>query len=231
MLTINECRQFAQDFAKNELGRELDIPVVEFNRMKNSGAFRYSGYILHEKSREGAVDIRIKLNEEVAEEELKGIIKHEVIHWYCYVSYLDYHDGDKDFESLLNKHNAPSTYFGTKGQAQSQFIQEKVMNDKMKLNGFKGTQFKKADAVAIYELVRENNKHLMDLGIELHHIEKPYTVYYNGELLGYVFDLIHNQWHMIDAEGRSYEKGCYKTRKDATTESIFQFEQNESKVI
>src|SRR5699024_306341 len=163
MLNIQECKQFAQDFAKNELGRELDIPVVEFNRMKCSGAFRYSGYILHEKTREGALDIRIKLSEETTEEELKGTIKHEVIHWYCYVSYLDYHDGDKDFE--------------------------------------------------------------------LHHIEKPYTVYYNDELICYVFDLIHKQWHMIDTEGRSYEKGCYKTRKDATTEAIFQFEQNESKVI
>src|SRR5699024_1956144 len=218
MLNIQECKQFAQDFAKNELGRELDIPVVEFNRMKCSSAFSYSSYILHEKTREGALDIRIKLSEETTEEELKGTIKQDVIHWYCYVNYL-------------NKHHAPSTYCGTKGHAQSQFIQEKVMNDKMQLNGFKGTQFKKADADAIYELVQENNRHLMDLGIELHHIEKPYTVYYNDELIGYVFDLIHKQWHMIDTEGHSYEKGCYKTRKDATTEAIFQFEQNESKVI
>lgn len=53
------------------------------------------------------IEINPKYAAEMGEEEVKGIIKHELCHYHLHVEGKGFKHGDQDFKSLLNKTSSP----------------------------------------------------------------------------------------------------------------------------
>lgn len=233
---FNFYRQYAKDFAKNELGQELNIPVIKKNTLSTLGEFRYykSPFLL--EKRKGTFAIYINVSEHDTHEQLIGTIKHEVIHWFCYRNHLGFNDGDKDFETMLFKHDAPSTEFGNNGKAQSKSIQSKIMNGQVNKKGIEGTQYRKCNAEDFYHLIERNNQGLIkDLELEVQYLEKSYEVYFENEFIGYVFFLNRDkwvkQWIVVKADGTENNTKRCNTRKKAVLPYIFNHQAKNNEAV
>lgn len=127
---MREAIERAVMFGEQELGiKQHEYEFRVNNRMKSYGRFvvttdRFTGHKTYR--------IELSVNQVKRSgrdiEFVESVLKHELIHMYCYMNGMGYDDGDVDFERMLRKHNVYSTHFGSKGKSESKFIQDNVIN-------------------------------------------------------------------------------------------------------
>lgn len=216
-------KAYASEFAEKGLGKSLNVPIFVNNRTKSLGSFKRRNSIMDERNRTGEHSISLNLKLAQSHDELLDTIKHEVIHWFCYTEKLDFKDGDRDFELLLNQHNVSSTHFGTRGKEQSTFIQEKIINGDMTRQGVKGVKYQNQFTGDVYTLALSNHSYLTQVvGVDA--LAKAYKVSYEGKNVGYAVKVVTQGWVMLNLKGEMVDKLVYKTRKEAVMPTIFNHE-------
>ena len=207
-LTEEHLEKFAKQFTLDTWGMRLNIPVLTYKRESNrNGFFRYNKRFMK------PVEIKINLaggnNEEILD-----TLKHELCHWYCFVSGLNFKDGDKDFESILNSVGACSTY--SRGKDKDKLYQQAIMTNQITRNGYKGTKFDKLDnPLTSFELMSNGTR--FDRRYYKRDLSSGFDTTYNGEYIGSIFKVDNGSWVAIDSNGKLYpsdtEVYAYRTRK------------------
>lgn len=179
--------KWAREFVEKTWGKGLNIPIVLYNR-KNSGRngfFRYGYHMLGTVKDYYPIEIKLNTANLKKHDELLDTLKHELCHWYCCVSGLDFDDGDKDFEEQLKLVGARSTHTGD-NKEQSLAIQEAVIRSTIK-----DTKFK---------IVRQDEiKNIIDMSLALKKwdwmkVLTVYNVYYKDMQVGLIAKCSGNNW-------------------------------------
>lgn len=99
-MTIEELTREAKKFLRETYNMELKIPIKTNYRMKNVLA-----WFSHYKNFKQAVHIEMssKLLKYGSRDIILDVLKHELIHYYCYEKNLNHLDGSDDFENELKK--------------------------------------------------------------------------------------------------------------------------------
>lgn len=104
---------FAKDFLKENYNINIDIPIKINNRLKRSmGRLIINGMSRHPES----IELAGFLLEYGTNSVIVDTLKHELIHYACFVLGKPYRDGDAYFENELIKHNTTSTETVTVGK-------------------------------------------------------------------------------------------------------------------
>lgn len=116
--------QDAQNFAENDLGFSIAIPIKINGRIKALGNFtsRYS-YFMRQ-----AIAINISKNHLIYDDYnmVLDTLKHELCHYYLFINgSTGWKDGQKEFENLLKKHGIASS-----GTSKNTFGNEKTGESK-----------------------------------------------------------------------------------------------------
>ena len=224
--TIEYYNEFAKEFTKTTWGRELDIPLIVNNRRSSLGSFLFGKHSEATRDRHKRIDLVFK-NHETHEEPIQTI-KHELCHWYCYVSHLDFRDGDLDFEREIKKVGTISTRINDNDMEKSEFFQSLREQGELNKKGFVAMKFKKVDSETIYDIIQNYKTDKATASARLKEITKPYEVIYRGKVIGYVF-WFRGSWSNI-RESDIQDKYAYDTRKDATYELVYLHENNDKQV-
>lgn len=201
--------KYAKQFVWDNWGMRLNVPVKLYNRRNGmNGFFRFMRLKEDITSR---TPLEIKLNMfKGNQEEIIGTLKHELCHWYCFVTNKDFSDGDKDFEETLLSVGAPSTY--GRGKEFSKLYQEGVINGTVNSVGFKGMEFTQVDD-RVYDVVCKGT--ILDDKVYTRNYEKGYELKYENTVLGYIFKVGAGHWVGISTKGNtipSKESGYYAMR-------------------
>lgn len=179
--------EWAKDFVLRTWGKKLNISIVFYSR-KNSnrqGFFRYSYRKLGDEREYFPVEIKLNVATLKNNDDLIDVLKHELCHWYCCVSELDFNDGDKDFEEQLKFVGASSTHT-TDDTEQSLAIQEAIIRNTIKDTKFKTV--KKAEVQNIIDRSLALKKWAwMDVIV-------VYNVYYKDMQVGLIAKCSGNNW-------------------------------------
>ena len=100
-----ELTQFATQFLRTNFHIDLSIPIVRNNRLRSS----YGRYVMTNKQHPVRIEIAGKTLDYGTVEAIKGIIKHECIHYALHMQGQSMRDGHPVFEETLRQYNAPST--------------------------------------------------------------------------------------------------------------------------
>lgn len=100
-----ELTQFATQFLRTNFHIDLTIPIVRNNRLRSS----YGRYVMTNKQHPVRIEIAGKTLDYGTVEAIKGIIKHECIHYALHMQGQSMRDGHPVFEETLRQYNAPST--------------------------------------------------------------------------------------------------------------------------
>lgn len=90
-------------------------------------------------------------------------LKHELCHWYCYVTGRDFRDGDADFEGTLRQFGVCSSEFGDASLERSIFYQDMITGGVLKGNRIEGVKYTK---------------------VEDERYDSAYDVVWHGEIIG-----------------------------------------------
>lgn len=189
-VTVKQLESFAKQFTLATWGMKLNIPVITYNRESNrNGFFWYNKRIMR------PVEIKINLASR-DNSEILDTLKHELCHWYCFVSGLGFKDGDKDFEGTLLSVGASSTH--NRSKEFSKLYQEGIVNGTVNRVGFKGMKFTQVDD-RVYGVVCKDTK--LDRDSYTGHYEKGYELKYENVMLGYIFKVGNGCWVGISTKG------------------------------
>lgn len=185
--TTKYYNEWAREFTKKIWNKELNIPIILFSRRNSSryGFFKYSYYTCNGKIKYNPIEIKLNLSNLKTNDELIDTLKHELCHWYCCVSGLDFNDGDKDFEEQLNRIGAKSTYTG-KNMIRSLAIQKAIIN-----GTDKDTKFK--------VVAQDDIKYIIEKSIALKKwkwmkVSTVYNVFYKDMQVGMIAKCTGNNW-------------------------------------
>lgn len=104
-IKLQQLKEIAQQFIKNEYNMELDIPIKINGRFKTTlGSYRetYAGKPVQ-------IDIAKRLLQYADERVTAGVIKHELVHFALKKLNKPYKDGDEYFERELERLKLPSS--------------------------------------------------------------------------------------------------------------------------
>lgn len=186
---------YAKQFVWDNWKMKLNIPIKLYKRESHRhGFFRFKVARTDSSNRK---PVEIKLNMFRAnQEEIIGTLKHELCHWYCFVTNKNFSDGDKDFEEALLSVGAPSTHGRSKEF--SKLYQEGIVNGTVNRVGFKGMKFTQVDD-RVYGVVCKDTK--LDHDKYTRHYEKGYELKYENTVLGYIFKVGASHWVGISTKG------------------------------
>ena len=216
---------FAKSFAQSQWGIDLNIPVKFNNRLKSvSGRFRFKRKNFEPVLENRPMDIQLAPQIVKNHDEMVGVLKHELCHWYCFISGLDYGDGDKDFEMELKKAGTFSTYFGYNDKERSSFIQDSTASNKMRNGRLTDVKVKKLDTSEMYRLAEQYNHSIVDIHwVSKTSFSSSYAIYYQNELVGYTFNIHSKQWCTLIPSRKVQSIMHYETRKLAIQEMVFEY--------
>lgn len=221
VLTVKHLEKFAKQFTLDTWGMKLNIPVLTYRREGNrNGFFRYNKRFMK------PVEIKINLASGT-NSEIVDTLKHELCHWYCFVSGLNFKDGDKDFEATLNSVGACSTY--SRGSDKDKLYQQAVMNNEITRNGYKGTKFNKVtNPLVAFEVMVAGTR--FDRRYYKRDLSSGFDTIYNGEYIGSIFKVDNGSWVAIDSNGKLYpsdtEVYAYRTRKRVSELLVLEYLEN-----
>lgn len=95
---------YAYNWLITEYGIELKIPIYISNRLKST-----FGYFRHKSGKPMEIQMSYDLLTYHDDETIIDILKHELIHYVCFITGKQYKDGSKDFESELRRQGVHST--------------------------------------------------------------------------------------------------------------------------
>lgn len=94
-----ELQKLVEEISLKYFNKPFRHQAVFNPRLRTTGG----RYLLHSHN----IEMNKKYLEQFGEEELVGIIKHELCHYHLHLEGRGYKHGDKDFKSLLKKVDAP----------------------------------------------------------------------------------------------------------------------------
>lgn len=97
-------RQYAKNWLKETYNLELEIPIYINNRLS-----RMLGYFKRERDKPHSISIARRLIDYYGKEVTLDVLKHELIHYACYLLGKPFGDGDWYFENELKKHGVSRT--------------------------------------------------------------------------------------------------------------------------
>ena len=111
---LNDIVNFSNKFLKEAYGLELTIPIVINGRLSS-----YEGYFAYSRRNEKRTPLRIEFSERYlalsmldTEDGILSVIqliKHELIHYACFMLNKPFSDGDEYFENELLKHGSSAS--------------------------------------------------------------------------------------------------------------------------
>lgn len=185
--------EYAADFTLKTWNKKLDIPInISFRGKSRYGVFKY---YKNKEKRKGQKEIILYLNKINNLEDAKNILRHELCHWFCYTSGLDYHDGSIDFERELLKVDATSTNTSNDSNFSKKLQEITISQEGHEL------KTRKTDPLKVYKKFIMSNhvffkKHTW---IKLKHINSAQEVIFNDEIIDYIFK-INNKWVRFSQE-------------------------------
>src|SRR5699024_6097108 len=167
------------------------------------------------------------------DDEVKDTIRHELCHWYCYTTGLNFRDGDKDFEMMLKYAKAQSSLTTNKS---SKIYQEAIASNQVTRMGLSDLSYETVDKSLVLKSLYERHqsgqscivsnfihgddetKHMAHLE-SMNIIQKAYRVKYQNQDLGVIFKIpfSSHQWLALDGimlDGQRELNARFKTRKD-----------------
>jgi len=104
-MNMEDVNIFAKQFLKRHYNIELTIPIKRNNRLRTT----QGRYVTKQDGTPVHIDVSGQTLEYGSKEAIKGVIKHECIHFALHQLGKPYKDGSRLFEAELAKHQAPST--------------------------------------------------------------------------------------------------------------------------
>jgi len=113
MLTVTELKNEARKFLKGVYDLELSVPVLINRRMTSTfGVFRFK------QGKPVSVEMSHNFVKSQDNEKVLDVLRHELVHYACFVLGNPYNDGHKHFEGELKRLGVCSTKtYGYKGKA------------------------------------------------------------------------------------------------------------------
>lgn len=107
-MNLTAIKRYAKEFLDEAYGMELVIPIELNGRLTRTlGRFHFN------KRGSNRVPVKLDFAKKLLEfgtiEDIKGVIRHELIHYAMFVAGRPFHDGEEEFEAELVKYNAPAT--------------------------------------------------------------------------------------------------------------------------
>lgn len=104
MIDLRKLKEFAKDFTQTHYGVDFHIPIKMNGRLTTT-----LGRFLRTPTKSVQIELSKRLLENYDEEEILGILKHELIHFALFELGRPHLDGEVLFEMELEKHGAPRT--------------------------------------------------------------------------------------------------------------------------
>jgi SprT-like protein len=90
--------KIAEKFLKKEYNLDLTVPIEVSGRMKST-----LGYFKYKKNKPVVVKLSKNLLDFYHEDAVLDVLKHELIHYACFVQKKPFHDGDLYFKNELKR--------------------------------------------------------------------------------------------------------------------------------